>query len=368
MGRRPEGFKVSARGGGWYYVRFTHQGREHFVSTGETDPRAAHDAAAQIYADTVAGKARTAKTARGRSKEPLATLIAKWIASITGVLDERTVETYATSYAQNKWLVRWSTLAAMADDSALATYRDERLRGALAKTLRKELSAMFGSFFQWCVDHGHLTEDSVPRRPRIGKKTKGRRVGPQREHAPQYSEKQIENALAALPLRGRSLGGRPGYPHRARWAVEYDTGLRPATIEALVWSDWKGATMTVRSEVDKARFGRDVPLTRRVQRLLAALLDETNGHAVRDDLIFGKVDARAALAAAAKVAGLPSLAPYDFRHARATHLVDSKASITGVAYLLGDSAETTAKRYVHSGPEAARAALGAGVKTKGKKR
>lgn len=78
-------------------------------------------------------------------------------------------------------------------------------------------------------------------------------------------------------------------------------------------------------------------------------------------LIFGRHDYRPALAKAAKAAGLPSLAPYDFRHNRATHLMDAGAAMTGVAYLLGHRQLTTTNRYAKSNERSARAMLDSGV-------
>jgi integrase len=357
MGRRAKGWKCGPKPGTQYlYVRFTYAGREHFVSTGEVDPRRAADAAAQIYADTVAGKVRAAKTKVAR--EPLDVLIAGWIESITGVLDATTVKTYQRDYAKAKWLTRWKTLADMAQDGQMADYAADRLRAGMAKTLRKELSAMFGGFYAWCVAHEYLSEDAVPKRPKIAKKLRGTRVGTQREKAPRYSERDIEAAIAALPVWGRSRGKEGRYPLRARFTFAYETGLRPETIDSLIWADWTAGMLRIRDEIDKNRFGRSVPLSDRAESALLEVLNANPETIINGPgLIFGRIDARASLVAAAKLAGLPSLAPYDFRHSRSTHLVDAGAPLTGISHLLGTGVPTLSRVYVHPGPEAAQRAL-----------
>ena len=72
------------------------------------------------------------------------------------------------------------------------------------------------------------------------------------------------------------------------------------------------------------------------------------------------------LSLAAKRAGLAhlGLTPYDFRHSRTTIGANSGAPLTGIAYIVGHKHVSTTALYIHSGEEAARAALAAMAKAK----
>lgn len=348
MGRHAQGWSLVCRGQYWH-VRFRHEKRRYHISTGETDRERAGAAAAQVYADVTQGRRRHAIAARF-ALAPLKESVAEWLASIEGVLDEKTVGTY-TGYA-TRWLGRWSRLDEAAHPAALGDYVTERLRAGLAKSLRKELSALFG-YFGWCEQQGLLAE--VPKRPTIRKTVRGTRVGKQREKAPDYSPEQIQAALDALPELGGKFGNR--FPLRARFIVAYETGLRPATLDTLTWGHLMGGALRIDDEHDKARFGRQVPLSTRAADALRALYGSHKDSAA---LIFGRHDYRPALAKAAAAAGIPTLAPYDFRHNRATHLMDAGAAMTGVAYLLGHRQLTTTNRYAKSNERSARAMLDSG--------
>lgn len=357
MGRHAQGWSLTERGRFWH-VRFRHEKRRYHISTGESDRERAGSAAAKIYADVTQGKRRHALAARF-ALAPLRDSVAEWLASLEGVLDEQTVATY-TGYAA-RWLELWQRLDEAAHPASLADYVADRLRAALAKTVRKELSALFG-FFGWCVDHGLLSE--TPARPTIRKTVRGTRVGHQREKAPDYSPEQIAAALAALPEWGGKGDNR--FPVRARFVVAYETGLRPATLDALTWGHIERGCIRVDDKHDKARFGREVPLSRVasaaiIKAGLASLINAAPGEADPNELIFGRHDYRPQLAKAAEAAGLPSLSPYDLRHARATHLVEAGHALSSVAFLLGHKQLTTTNRYAKATERGVVAMLGAGV-------
>lgn len=350
MGRHAQGWVLVRRGKFWH-VRFRAEGKRHHISTGETDRERAGAAAAKVYADVTQGRRRGAVAARA-ALAPLKENVAEWLASLDGVLDVKTVETY-TGYAA-RWLGLWKRLDEATHPAALADYVTDRLRAGLAKTVRKEPSALFG-FFGWAQDHGLLVD--LPQRPRIRKTVRGTRVGHQREKAPDYSPEQIEAALAALPEWGGKGANR--FPVRARFVVAYETGLRPATLDALTWADIANGAIVVPDAIDKARFGRSVPLSERAKWVLSGLIGPH--HQVgRPILIFGRHDYRPQLAKAAAAAGLPSLSPYDFRHARATHLVEAGHTLSAVAYLLGHRQLTTTNRYAKATERAAIAMLDSG--------
>lgn len=361
MGSKPQGWRLVQRGKFWH-VRFRHAGRRHFVSTGATDPRKAEIEAARIYADTVSGRRGNAVASK-LSTAPLDVAVAKWLATLEGILDDTTLATYQTTYVA-RWLDRWDRVDQIADEARLADFVRDRLRGVLKKTVRKELSALFG-FFGYCVEVGLLP--SLPKRPHIRKTVLGVRSGRQRERAPDVSPTEVEKALAALPLWSRSRkGGR--HPVRPRFVFGYETGLRPGALNEIWWEDLlpdpaAPESLRIRPEVDKARFGRDVPLSPRAREALlelrAALIASGIEPAGKRPIFGGPHDFRSALRAGAVAAGIPALAPYDLRHARATHLVEAGAPLAAVAWIHGHKQLTTTDRYAKGTERAAGAALAA---------
>lgn len=349
MGRRAQGWKIKQRGR-YFYVRFRHKGEQYNLSTGQTDSRRAAIEAASIYSGVVDGNARSTSKVTARTLTSLDVLLAEWLAAIEGVLDVTTVATYK-SYTSAHWLARWSRLGEVATDAAVANYVRERLRVVLKKSVWKELAALFG-FFAWCKEQGLIAV--IPARPQIAKTVRGVRSGHQRERPPEYSPEQIERALAALPMWSQSRFGCAPWPIRARFLIAYETSLRPATLNELRFDDLSadGTALTIRDEVDKTRFGRVVPLSPRAVTEFAKLRERSG-----TGLIFGKHSYAHPLKRAAKHAKLPSLAPYDFRHARGTHMADAGAALPGIAYVMGHKHLTTTSRYIHPSRRAAEAAI-----------
>jgi len=160
--------------------------------------------------------------------------------------------------------------------------------------------------------------------------------------------------LASLPAWSIPRGGRDAFPIRARFIVAYETSLRPATLDALSvpehWSRGR-ASLTVTDAIDKARFGREVPLT---AAAVAAL--ESVG---RRGLIFGAHDYRHQLEKAAKQV-LPAqkaktFCAYDFRHARLTEIAEK--NLLAAQYMGGHKKVTTTAIYVRPSLRAAKKTL-----------
>lgn len=354
MGRHAEGWKVIWRRG-IAYVRFTHAQTRHIISTGERDPDAAGVQAARIYAETVKDSGKRKSKGVVRSLAPLRETLAEWVASLHGTLDTETVDTYEL-YAFKHFAAFFATLGEATDETRIEAYGVARLRAVLRPTVRKEMSALHG-FVRWCKLEGLIS--ALPPWPELPSKSKGTRAGKQRQKANQLSPAQVEAFIGALPMwseRKDQRGRGTHFPVRPRYIIAYQTGLRPATLDAADWEDWKGTTLTIDDEDDKARFGRNVPLS------AIAVEELTRLHAERgaptSGPIFGRHDYRAATTKACVKAGIDlKIAPYDFRHARGTHLVDDGASLSGVAFLLGHTQVTTTNKYAKGSQRAAEAAL-----------
>ncbi len=363
MGRLAQGWKLEWRRG-IGYARFTHDKRQFLVSTGETDPRAARDEAARIYARTIATGAPRHVVAVA-AHVPLVDAIAEWIASLEGQLDVTTLATYETTYARGHWLPFYDSLDAMCSPAMRERYRSARLKAATASTVHRECTTQ-DRLLQWCHTMGYVTE--VPPRLKWNSHIVGTRVGPQREKAQELTEAQVDAILAALPEwreRGpRALEQKP-FPIRDRFVFAYETSLRPATLSELVWGDVGTGVLTVRREADKSRFGRDVPLSRLALQALARVkagAEQRRLPVGPRDPIFGKHVFRKTLGHAARAAGLTTVCPYDLRHARATHLTDAGGPLTGVSFLLGHKQVTTTNIYIKGSARAAAEALELGTR------
>ncbi|MFO0683927.1 MAG: tyrosine-type recombinase/integrase [Sandaracinus sp.] len=277
------------------------------------------------------------------SRAPLHELFAAWLAAIASALDEATWKTYKL-YAKTHFIPYFAQLSSITEAS-WSDYVTARLRKVLAKSIRKEASAMRG-FLGWCKTQGYISV--VPSITSPSKRVQGTRdtSKDRKRHAQVLAVEEVEAVLAALPERQVRGKGRP----RAYYTLMFETGLRPATLDGLRAPDdyRRGAFMlNIRAENDKTRFERALPLTPRARAVLDAVCPD-------EGPIFGAHDYRVALRAAAIVAGIDEergrrLSDYDFRHTRATILANGTKKLGGVAYLLGHKHVTTTNTYVHPG-------------------
>ncbi len=353
MGRRAEGWRLTfdARTG-IHGVRWTRHGVRHHVSTGERDPGAAAAAAESIYAKAVSGRQRVAGRVSSRAK--IAEIGSEWIAALEDSLDEQTVSKY-DQYV-DAWAGFFVTVAGITGP-AIEDFWRARLREVKRKTVMKQLYALNG-FLAWLVSQGAL--EDVPSYAMPPKSSTGTLGREQVETVP-LSAREVELLLPKLPewsKRARKGGER--WRVRDRMAVAWETALRPATLDALeAPRDYArgAALLRIQDEDDKARFGREVPLSVAAR----AALDRS---APDIGLIFGRVDSHAAtdyLRAAAVAAKLPAdkaakLKPYDLRHGKLTIMAES-GNLVGVAFLAGHKAITTTNRYVHAHRAAAEEVL-----------
>jgi integrase len=359
MGRIAAGWTIEWRRG-IAHVRFTHGGHQHLLSTRTRDLGEAAGEAARLYARTVAGTAPRRVLPQRLRKMPLEQLCTKWLASLDGILDPETIATYETTYVGRHWLQFFGTLDDMIDPLEREAYRSQRLRFVTATTTKKECWAL-DKFLRWAKDQGIL--DAVPAPLEWTKRMTGTRSGPQRQHAQVLQEDQVHQVLQALPAwreHGPRARLRRSFPIRARFSVAYETSLRPSTLDELVWGDWMGPSLRLRSEDDKSRYGREVPISERAQATLEQLREEAaaRGLDVGDAaLVFGRHTYTKTLRRSAAAAGLAGIAPYDLRHSRGTHLADRGASLTGLGYLMGHTQVATTNRYLRASAKAARDAL-----------
>lgn len=343
MGRPAGGWRLRERPGYPFAVRFTVSGKRHELGTGETDRDRAAAVAAELYADAVRGARRKPRRAHSRGS-PIAEVAAEWLTAIASTIDPGTRSTIAM-YAKAHWAKHWPTLESVTDASA-ADYARKRLREVQASTVRKELSAL-RQMLAWCVETGRLAAapllPSIPKRA-LGTKHKQARKGPALELSPA----EMRRLLAALPAKGRD-----GYPVRARYTFQYETGLRASTIDALsVPEHWRRgqAFLELSAGLDKARFGRRVPLSPKA-------LDALSSAVAGPGIIFGPRDSRmvirkAAVAVLGKERG-ERFSQGHLRHNRLTHWAERSKNLPGIQHLAGHKQVSTTARYVKASERAA---------------
>lgn len=373
MARRPEGWKLQLdKRTHIYLVRFTIHGKRFLRSTSERDFGRAKLAAARLYAEELrkaehGGRAasderptdeRIEPAPRVISTAPLVLLCAQWIASVETLLDETTLKSYKL-YIKTHWLPFFGSLEAITEPKA-NEYIRRRLRRIRRVTLLKELSAL-RRFLAWCQSEGHIARVPLivsPPRTVTGVEHDG---GKRKKVRVEIDEVEVEKILAALPERTKR-----GLPARAFFTVMWETGLRRATLFGLLapgdYSRGRG-TLRVRDEIDKTRFGRDLPLSRRAQEALDSVCPD-------EGLVFGPGHYRHVLTAAAKAAGLSEhrarhLSYHDWRHAALTHMASTTTDLVGMAYLAGHRDVATTSRYVHANMKAAERVIAARQGTKG---
>jgi len=353
MGRTAEGYRLvpPRKKASSYHVRFTHNGVRYDRSTGCTNSRAAQKAAARIYADVISGREQARLEVEQSVAPPLDELMAEWLAT-------KELEVHPSTYAQYEMYVVTYFLPFFDDLENITTatgagYVRRRLKSVTRKTVLKELSALRG-FLAWCEEAGYLHEVPLIKPP--PRKATGKRAAKRR--TVELSAERVEAILKALPETSRR-GAKP----KAFYTLLWETGLRKATLERLEVEDYrpKEGVLVIRDEVDKARFGRVLPLTQRARDVLERVCPE-------EGEIFGARDMRTSLKNAGVAAGLPKdeapfLSNHDFRHGRTTHLLEHSDNLVGVAYLMGHKEITTTNRYVKPGQRAARAVLQAAAGT-----
>jgi integrase len=351
MGRAAEGWRlVWRRGVG--HVRFRHDKHRYDVSTRTRDPRAAADAAASIYADIIGGRAKQVTPGRVvTSLVAIEDVLAKWLCAIEATHAKNTVGLY-TLYAKTHWIPFFGRFDRITPTSA-AEYGRARLRKVTRDTVKKELAAL-RNFLAWCQEQGVLGE--APKVATLPRRAMGVRSANRKTEATDLTPEDVDAFIAVLPEWSSERATR--FAVRARFRVAWETALRPSTLDRLSAPEHyrAGASeLVVADDIDKARFGRTLPLTDAARRALDSVVGKAG-------LVFGKHDYRPYIRAAATRAGLDpakvaTLTPYDMRHARTLHLTETSGNLPGVAFLVGHTRITTTDKYLRATRRAANRVL-----------
>lgn len=265
-------------------------------------------------------------------------------------------------------------------ESGCAEYRRLRLGKVLAATVRHELTAL-GNFVAFC----ELPEIGVITEPfkiaGVSKRITGKAHSVRRRSAADpISPKEVAAIISELP----GWGGRRGpkrtdfdrkrkykvqeLPIKARFIVAYETGLRPSTLDAISVPEHYepgSATLRLTDEIDKQRWGREVPLSQKAREALDRVCPKAG-------LIFGWHDYRSHIKAAAEqvlaAERAKRFAGSHLRSARITHLAESSQNLPGVQFIVGHKLISTTARYVKPSFRAALDVLNLGLPRKRPKR
>jgi integrase len=255
-------------------------------------------------------------------------------------------ETYAAAH----FIPFFETGEALCSEARLADYMRYRLTRVKRTTLKKELSAL-NRLFDWMLEQKLL--GIKPGLPRIPRRATGTAHPKGKRETVTLTPEEMDAIVAQLPERSKL-----GDPMRAYYQVMRETGLRPSTLHRLKAPDdyQPGALyLTIREEADKARYGRELPLSARARAALDSACPDQGA-------IFPKFDGRHTLRKAALTAGLDperasKVSAYDLRHSLATELTERSGNLVGVGYLLGHKHITTTNHYVHARRRAAESVL-----------
>jgi integrase len=365
MGRRTKGWKVyfDPRRGS-HFVRFTHEHRRYTLPTGERNPSRASTAAATLYAEVISGRRALSQTVAAKSGRLFEEVAAEWLADVEPTVDKLTFKLYRDVYVGTHFAPFFETVDRLTTVGS-EDYTSARLRKVKRETVKKELTIL-RRFARWAKKRGYLSqmpEIEVPGHRVLGTKGTERKTEYQI-----FTEAEIDSIVAQLPLYVKAPRAPVPYPVRARFEVAWETALRPATLNRIrAPEDYrKGAdTLIIREEADKARFGRDLPLSARARAALDSICPEVG-------LIFGDHDYRVPLARAATRARIDKvraerISDYDFRHSRLTQLGTKTDNLSGVMYLAGHKQPATTARYMRPQKAAARDVLEAAANDDGRR-
>lgn len=279
-----------------------------------------------------------------------------WLVAIEKTHDADTVDSY-TTYAR-RYVQFFGSALVNVTVARMGDYQRAALGRVARRSVQKERSAM-NTFLAWCFEQGILAEEHIPKWPMLPKRAVGTPTGKGRPAAVDITAEQARAFVLALPLV--SLRARHGrrFPVRARFVLMAETGLRPATLDALeVPKHWRPgqADLAITADIDKARAARKLPLTTRAIAALEAA-HELNGGA--EGLIFGEHDYRTVVERARLAAELPEdFVPYDLRHHFVSFMADA-AEARATMHLAGHTRLTTTNHYVRGQEDRAREALSA---------
>jgi len=223
---------------------------------------------------------------------PLDELWARYICETASERDPETNKLHLTTYGGTHIGPYFKTLGGITT-ARVKDYVRARLAVVKKETVAKELSAL-RCFLAWCEEQGYV--DSAPLIAKLGSRLTGK-PHPQRRRG-KATDLSVEEARAIVNLLPNYSKSKrvPQFVVRERFVFMYETALRPGTINTLSVPEHYtpgSTTLTITDENDKARFGRELPLSEEARAALDAVCPDSG-------LIFGDHDYRDQLRKAAE--------------------------------------------------------------------
>lgn len=288
---------------------------------------------------------------RWDTDKTLPELFSAYFEAVRGVVADNTLDKMQRPHADGLLIPFFGTAEGITA-ARIATYGRTRLAKVKRKTLQKERSTLRG-FLGWCHEQGHCVV--LPEFPSLPARAKGTPYEVRRRgRATEVTPEQCWAIIDKMPKFSRRTATSDPFPVQDRHIVAYSTGLRPSTIDQLSCPEhWIPGSdvLIIEDRIDKARFGRELPLSEKAQEAL--------GRVARRGLIFGRHNYRRHIAEAAKAVLPPEKArtfcAYDFRHTRLTELAG--IDLRGAMYHAGHKRISTTDSYVRTDMAAARKVL-----------
>lgn len=350
MGRKSEGWAIrkDARTG-IYTVRFQIAGERFHRSTRQTDIAQAKVVAARLYQQATSG--RIGRRPNG-GRKALDVLMSEWLVNIESTISEFTARTYE-GYC-GKHLLPFFMEVDQITPARIEDYMRNRLRSVKRATVCKELAAL-RSLIKYGTARGHMDpiadfENPSPRT--IGTEHD---QGKRRKIRIDLSPETVEAILEALPEETRA-----GHPSKAFFTVMWETALRKGSLFRLrIPKHYRKGDKELRitRDIDKARYQRELPISRRAQRCLESVAPD-------EGYIFPKFGYKYALTQACLKAGLSKnealhVSPHDFRHARITQAAGATTDLAALKEFAGHTSVATTAKYVHANKHAVNDVLAA---------
>jgi hypothetical protein len=192
---------------------------------------------------------------------PFDEVAARWLAHIKPSIEEKTFRLYRDTYVGSHFASFFKTIEQLTTVGA-QDYIAARLRKVTRQTLKHELSPL-RRLAKWAHARGYLRQ--MPEIETPGRRVLGTPVANARKRDSLiFTANEIAAVVARLPVYWSAQRAKVPYPVRARFIVAWETALRPRTLAKLeAPTDYRkgAATLRIRDEVDKNRFGRELPLS-----------------------------------------------------------------------------------------------------------
>ena len=196
-------------------------------------------------------------------------LWSRWLSEIKNEVDETTLELYEL-HGTTHMVPFFVTLGAIST-AACASYGRKAARRRKARHCEKKEQSTLRRFLYWCAEQGYIDEPPIVSPSAPLSRNALPHPPPRTRHRAQPRRGPCDHRSLARMVRSSQHEALRG---SLRFVVEFETTLRPATLDALSVPEHyqPGATcLRITDEIDKTRAGREVPLSAQACEALDAI-------------------------------------------------------------------------------------------------